>query len=100
MILYEKKYEREGNDSWLIDFVRLHYNSFGLYLEHKLHWNGWNGVIKENHTLELDVNNLDKSQEILNEYIDDNSLYRKFPNGDEEGIVICLNNLFENMQHL
>jgi len=40
MILYENTYEREGNDSWLKDYVQLHNNSIGLYLEHKKRWTG------------------------------------------------------------
>ena len=85
MILYENIYEREGNDSWLKDYVQLHNNSIGLYLEHKIRWNGWNGEIKENYTLELDENDLEKSQKLLDEYINEHNL--------EDGIIIKLNEL-------
>jgi hypothetical protein len=57
----------------------------GLYLEHKKRWNGWNGEIKENNTLELDENDLEKSQKLLDEYINEHSL--------EDGIIIKLNEL-------
>jgi hypothetical protein len=93
MILYENTYEREGNDSWLKDYVQLHSNDMGLYLEHKKRWNGWNGEIKENYTLELDENDLEKSQKMIDEYINEHSLYQKFHNGEEEGIIIKLNEL-------
>ena len=85
MILYENSYEREGNDAWLKDYVQLHLNDIGLYLEHKKRWNGWSGEIKENNTLELDEYDLDKSQKLLDEYLYGNSL--------EDGIIIQLNEL-------
>lgn len=93
MILYKKIYEREGNDSWLKDYVELHRNDCGLFLEHKKRWNGWNGEIKENLTLELDINDLDASQSLLDDYIDEHSLYNKYSNGEEEGIKINLKEL-------
>lgn len=85
MILYEKIYEREGNDTWLKDYVQLHLNDMGLYLEHKKRWNGWNGEIKENNNLELYENDLDKSQKLLDEYLYEHSL--------EDVIIIKLNKL-------
>jgi hypothetical protein len=85
MILYENTYEREGNDSWLKDFVQLHLNDMGLYLEHKLRWNGWFGEMKENHTLELDENDLEKSQRMIDEYI--------YEHGLQDSITIKLNEL-------
>ena len=85
MILYENSYEREGNDSWLKDYVQLHSNEMGLYLEHKKRWNGWNGEIKEDNTLELDEYDLSKSQKMLDEYLYENSL--------EDGIIIKLNEI-------
>ena len=93
MILYEYCYEREGNDAWLKDYVQLHSNDFGLYLEHKKLWVGWGDDIKENYTLELDENDLDKSQKILDEYIDEHSLYEKYANGEEYGVIIKLKEL-------
>lgn len=85
MIIYEKNYEREGNDSWLKDYIQLHLNDVGLYLDHKKRWNGWNGEIKENNTLELDENDLEKSQKILDGYINEHSL--------EDDIIIKLNEI-------
>jgi len=90
MILYEYTYEREGNDAWLKDHVQLIYNEIGLYLDHKKRWSGWGEPIKENYTLELDENDLDSSQEKLNQYIENNSLFREFPNGTTKGIQITL----------
>jgi hypothetical protein len=85
MILYESVYEREGNDAWLKDYVQLHSNDMGLYLEHKKRWNGWNGEIKENNTIELDEYDLEKSQKLLDEYLYEHSI--------EDGIIIKLNEL-------
>lgn len=90
MILYNDVYEREGNDAWLIDYVELHQNSIGFYLEHKKRWNGWNGEIKENYTVELDIDDLDKSQKIIDEHIEEHSLFCEFFSGHKEGIVINL----------
>ena len=85
MILYENVYEREGNYVWLKDYVQLHSNDMGLYLEHKKRWNGWNGEIKENNTIELDEYDLEKSQKLLDEYLCEHSI--------EDGIIIKLNEL-------
>jgi hypothetical protein len=62
-------------------------------LEHKKLWVGWGGDIKENFTLELDKNDLKKSQKILDEYIYKNSLYQKYANGEEDYIIIKLKEL-------
>lgn len=85
MILYEKMYEREGNDAWLKDYVELHLNDIGLYLEHKKRWDGWNGKITEDNTIELDKYDLEQSQKTLDQFIYDNSL--------ENVIAIKLNEL-------
>lgn len=87
MILYNNIYEREGNDAWLKDYVDLHLNELGLYLEHKKRWDGWDGEIKEDYTLELDEDNLEKSQKLLNEYLYEHSL--------ENNIIIKLNELIK-----
>lgn len=85
MILYEKMYEREGNDAWLKDYVELHLNDIGLYLEHKKRWDGWNGKITEDNTIELDKYDLEQSQKTLDQFIYDNNL--------ENVIAIKLNEL-------
>jgi hypothetical protein len=95
MILYNNTYEREGNDSWLIDKVMLHYDDMGLYLYHKWKHSGWQGEDTGSHTLNLDVDDLEKSQKRLDAYIDENNLQREFPNGESEGIFIKLNELIE-----
>jgi len=94
MVLYENLYEREGNDSWLKDYVQLHHNDMGLYLEHKKRWNGWSGEIKENYTLDLDLDDIETSQEKIDNYIEEHSLYKKYPSGKEEGVVINLKEFF------
>ena len=88
MILYEKLYQREGNDSWLKDFIQLHCNAFGLYLDHKVDHTGWSGDIKNSYTLELDSDDLESSQELLNKYLYNNSL--------EDEIKIDLIDLYES----
>lgn len=97
MILYEDTYEREGNDSWLKDSIQLHHDEDGLYIIHKVRWNGWSGNIKENYFIELDEHDIIKSQEKLDKYIEDNNLFEKFYNGKEEGIKIDLKNIFNNL---
>lgn len=67
----------------------------GLYLEHKRDWNGWNGPIKDSRTLELDVDDLEKSQAKIDEYINEHSLYHEYPSGKAEGIKIDLKSLIE-----
>ena len=96
MILYISTYEREGNDSWLSDRVILHYDDMGLYVYHRWEHNGWQGNDKGSYTLDLDSDDLEKSQKKLDAYIDDNSLQREFPNGESEGIFINLNELIES----
>lgn len=95
MILFDEIYERAGNDAWLKDLIQLHYNDLGLYLEHKVRWNGWNGKFNEDYCLILDESDLDKSQKLLDEYIDNNSLYIKYSNGEEEGFIIKLKELIK-----
>lgn len=53
MILYEKTYEREGNDSWLIDHIQIQKNFMGLYLERKYKYSGW-GEDSGSISIELD----------------------------------------------
>lgn len=74
MLLYDELYEREGNDAWLKDYIQLHLNGIGLYLDHKKRWNGWNGEIIENNTLELDQYDIEKSQKMLDEYLHEHNL--------------------------
>jgi hypothetical protein len=95
MILYSEIYEREGNDAWLIDYVEIHKNIIGFYLEHKVRWSGWNGDLKEDYTIELDDSDLEKSQKIIDEYIEHHSLWRVFPNGEQAGIKIDLKTIIQ-----
>lgn len=96
MILYEKLYEREGNDSWLKDLVQIDHNPLELSLKHQQRWNGWAGEINEDNCITLDIDDLEKSQKIVDKFIDDKSLYTKFPSGHEEGVQINLKELIEN----
>lgn len=86
MILFEYTYEREGNDSWLIDKVEIHSDSMGLTLVHKYKWSGWNGEDKGSNLIELDEYDVDAAQERINKFLEDHSFYHKWPNGYEEGI--------------
>jgi hypothetical protein len=94
MILYQDTYEREGNDAWLIDTVKLFHEDGELYLYHRKNWKGWGEPIKETYTLDLDIDDIKKSQIKLDEYIDNNSLFNKYHNGVEEGIQIKLTDYF------
>ena len=93
MIIYDYTYEREGNDSWLIDNIKIHHDSMGLYMTHKLKWNGWGGTIKDYIEIDLDIDDIEKSQKIIDEYVDNNNLYHEYPSGHTEGININLKEL-------
>lgn len=97
MILYEKTYERPGNESWLVDMIQIHRNDLGLYVEHKIRWkSSWAEPITENHTIDLDENDLDESQKILDEYLDNNSLRITYPNKEKDGFHINLKKIINN----
>ena len=100
MILYEYTYEREGNDSWLKDMVQLHHNDMGLYLDHKKKYTGWGSDVKGSYTLELDEDDIEKSQKLLDDYIENNNLYCEHLNGDCEGIQIHLKEIMEINQSI
>jgi hypothetical protein len=74
MILFSKLYEREGNDSWLKDYVEIRRNPFGLFLEHSVHHSGWAGEIKESYKIELDCSDIPESQIKVNKYLNDHLL--------------------------
>jgi len=93
MILYEKVYEREGNDSWLKDQVQINDSPMGLFLEHKYNWSGWAGDSKGSNTLELDEYDMEGAQKKVDDFIEKHGLFDKFPNGDEDGIKINLKEL-------
>lgn len=97
MILFEQTYEREGNDSWLIDIVEIHSDAIGLSLVHKHKWTGWVGDDKGSRIIELDAYDLMSSQEKVNNFLKEESLYREFPSGAVEGIrEIDLVEIFNN----
>jgi hypothetical protein len=53
-VLYSETYEREGNDSWLIDKIQVIREDGEIYLRHKINHKGWGGDIKETYTVELE----------------------------------------------
>lgn len=89
MKIYEKIYEREGNDSWLIDYIEINKNQMGLYLYHKKNHKGWCGDINENNTIDLFEYDIEKSQKMIDKYLYDNNL--------EDHIVIYLSELLEKI---
>jgi len=74
MILYSNCYSRNGNDAILVDMITLNLDEIGLYLDHKKRWRGCRGNISENYTLELDVDDVKKSQEQIDLYLKENGL--------------------------
>jgi hypothetical protein len=70
----------------------------GLYLTHKQDWNGWNGRSQDNYTLDLDLEDLEGSQQKIDEYIKDHSLFNEYPSGHTEGIEINLVDLLKNIE--
>jgi hypothetical protein len=73
-ILYNNLYEREGNDSWLKDRIKIYIEDGELTLHHKIMHDGWGGEIRENITIDLDVDDIESSQKRVNDYLYDHSL--------------------------
>lgn len=78
MTLYEKLYEREGNDAWLKDYIEIRKTSLGLIMEHKVRHSGWNGPVKEDYTIDLDSDDIETSQNKIDKYLEDNMLEKDF----------------------
>lgn len=74
MILFSKLYEHKYNNAISKDYVELHLNELGFYLDHKKRYFGWRGEINENFTIDLDVKDLQKSQNQINSYLKENYL--------------------------
>jgi len=69
-VLHEEIYEREGNDSWLIDKIQLIQEDGELILRHKKNHKGWAGNIRETVEINLeDFDTLDEKQNKINEYM-------------------------------
>lgn len=78
MTLYEKLYEREGNDAWLKDCIEIRRTSIGLIMEHKVRHTGWNGDCNEDYTINLDSDDIEASQKKIDNYLEDNMLKEDF----------------------
>lgn len=86
MILHSQTYERQGNDSWLIDIVEIHRDAMGLSLVHKYKWSGWAGEDKGSRIIELDEYDIMNSQKKINDFLTEESLFTQYPSGNIEGI--------------
>lgn len=74
-ILYTETYEREGNDSWLIDKIQIIIEDGELILRHKVNHKGWNGSDKYTKELSLDeCDNIEEKQEWVKNYMENNFL--------------------------
>jgi hypothetical protein len=78
MILYEKLYEREGSDCWIIDFVQIQCNELGLFLEHKYRVNSNRGNVNRDNTTELNNSELDIAQKQIDNYLEENGIISYF----------------------
>lgn len=74
MILFSKLYEHQYNNALSRDYVELHLNELGFYLDHKKRYFGWRGEINENFTIDLDLNNIQYSQTKIDSYLKENYL--------------------------
>ena len=94
MILYENTYEREGNDSWLIDIITIERNQLGLRLNRQYKYTGWLVDDSGSHSIELDE---DKSipdlQLQIDAYLTEFSLNHIYPNGSADGVFIDLHEI-------
>ena len=72
MILFSKFCEHKYNNALSRDYVELHLNELGFYLDHKKRYFGWRGEINENIVIDLDVKNIKDSQSKINLYIKEN----------------------------
>jgi hypothetical protein len=81
-VLYSEIYEREGNDSWLIDKIQLIHEDGELFLRHKKNYKGWAGDIKETVEIPLDFDTIEESQNRIGEYMTNECLVpdMKIPN--------------------
>lgn len=74
-VLHSETYEREGNDSWLIDKIQIIMEDGELILRHKINHNGWNGPVKETREINLDeYHSLVDKQQRVNNYFENECL--------------------------
>lgn len=74
-ILHSETYEREGNDSWLIDKIQIIIEDEELILRHKINYKGWSEPIRETREINLDeYDTIEKQQERIKQYMENNCL--------------------------
>lgn len=74
-VLHSETYEREGNDSWLIDKIQIIREDGELILRHKRNWTGWAEPIKETREINLDeFDSIEDKQKRVQEYIENKYL--------------------------
>lgn len=73
-VLHSETYEREGNDSWLIDKIQIIKEDGELILRHKINHRGWSGPVKETREIALEEDFLEDNQKKVDEYMDNELL--------------------------
>lgn len=82
-VLHSETYEREGNDSWLIDKIQIIREDGEIILRHKINWTGWAEPIKETREINLsEMSSVADMQYRLNKYMESKGLseYMDIPN--------------------
>ena len=82
-ILHTQTYQREGNDSWLIDKIQIIKEDGDLFLRHKINHKGWGGDIKETYEVQLgEYTSTEEKQKKVQQYMDSQILIpeMKIPN--------------------
>ena len=74
-VLHSETYEREGNDSWLIDKIQIIQEDGEIILRHKIKWTGWAEPIKETREINLsEMSSISDMQDKLSEYMESKCL--------------------------
>ena len=74
-VLHTETYEREGNDSWLIDKIQIIREDGELILRHKRNWTGWAEPIKETREINLDeFDSVENKQNRVHQYMENECL--------------------------
>lgn len=74
-ILHSEIYEREGNDSWLIDKIQIIQEDGELILRHKINYQGWSEPVKSTNEINLDeFDSIEEKQERVNKYMENECL--------------------------
>ena len=69
-VLYRHEHEREGNDSWLVDKVKIYEDNGDLYLQHRWDHKGWPGRDRASLEIELDAFDCNKSKQRIIDYFE------------------------------